>query len=99
MNRALQIHLQTMLKRFSEEIAKREPPGIQRLAAMYACVRLAHKRAREEPEREFWKRYLEDLEAKAAALKEEEESRIKLLDPLAQRQVRQAWRKKAKLLS
>lgn len=84
-----------MIKRFAEEIAKREPAGIRRMAAMYACVRLAHQRAREEPERKFWAKYMADLERKADELKRERELREMDLDPIAKRRIAASWRKKS----
>lgn len=99
MNKALHEHLQAMLERASEVINKREPPGIQRYAAHYAFARLAHKRAREEPERKFWKERMEALEARADELRREQEEKDKELDPLARRRLARSWRQKAKLLS
>lgn len=71
MNKALHDHLQKMLARFSKEINRREPPGLTRTIAMYMACRRAHQQAREEPERAWWKRYLGQLEQKAAEQKAE----------------------------
>lgn len=75
MRPALREHLQEMLSQFAREIAKREPPGVRRTMALYACVRKAHQRAREEPEKRFWAHYLKQIELKADQLRRELERR------------------------
>lgn len=61
----IRAHVNAMIGKFHKEIAKREPPGLLRIIAMYRCARLAHQRANEDAERAFWKRYLLLLEARA----------------------------------
>lgn len=78
MNQALFEHLQSMLKAFADKIAEREPVGLRRKAALYACVRLAHQRAKEEPEKKFWKKYLQNLELDIERLKRTAEGRREL---------------------
>ena len=65
----LKEHLNRMIARFAREIQKREKTSLRRLMALYACCRLAHQKARSDPERAFWRAYLIQLEIRADELK------------------------------
>lgn len=68
--------LQVLLERFAKQAKKNYPPGIQRMAAVYACVRVAHQKANDENERKFWRGYLDNLERKVDELKKARARRL-----------------------
>jgi len=80
MDPKLKAHLQEMLSTFAKGINKREKTPVRKLAALYACVRLAHQRCNNEPEKKFWLWYLGQLEARAYAMKAEAAERIRKQD-------------------
>ena len=72
MDPKLKAHCNEMLGIFVRKIQKREKTSLMRLMALYACIRLAHQKCNNEPEKRFWSWYLTKLEARAEEMKHAE---------------------------